>query len=242
VPVIEQPTAIYSPPQQPSRPLFAGWTPPLPAAEPTDVLPVNRAITTTPWKDSLPALRLLGQLAASYIVAEGPDGLYLIDQHAAHERIRFERIRRQRAEQKVEVQGLLEPITFEATPRQEVLLKSQLPALAAFGFSLEPFGGSAYLVRAVPAGMDGKDCLAALRELLDSPQDNSPSADSWMEKIAISIACHGGIRAGQVLSTEEMRQLVRELEQTDLPHTCPHGRPTMTRLTLAQLEREFKRT
>jgi DNA mismatch repair protein MutL len=189
---------------------------------------------------------MLGQLASSYIVAEGPDGLYLIDQHAAHERILFEKTQRRRSEHGVDVQGLLDPVVFEATPRQDAILKSQdqgvstslRTGLVEFGFEIEPFGGMTYLIRAVPAGLDGKGCLAALRELLDTPS----SGTDWREKIAQSIACHSAIRAGQVLSQDEMRQLVRELEQTDSPQTCPHGRPTMIHLSLPQLEKEFKRT
>jgi DNA mismatch repair protein MutL len=109
--------------------------------------------------------------------------------------------------------------------------------LAGFGFELEPFGNNTYLVRAAPAGLDVKGCLATIRELLDSP----PEGKSWTERIAVSIACHGAVKAGQVLSDSEMRELVRELEQTSTPHTCPHGRPTMIHLNLSQLEKDFKR-
>ena len=105
---------------------------------------------------SLPLLRVLGQLARKYIVAEGPDGLYLIDQHAAHERIQFEKIRKQRENQKVEVQGLLEPVTFEVEPRQASVLSSHLDELSSFGFNIEPFGESTYLVRTVPALLGDK--------------------------------------------------------------------------------------
>ncbi len=187
---------------------------------------------------SLPALRLLGQLSASYIVAEGPDGLYLIDQHAAHERILFEQIKSQLAQQKIEVQGLLEPATLEVSPRQDALLKLHHQDLAEFGFSLEPFGERTYLVRAVPVWLDKKDWLGVLRELMDSPMGGG---GDWRERIAISIACHSAVRAGQGLSDDEMRNLIRELEKTALPNTCPHGRPTMTHLSSGQLAKEFGR-
>jgi DNA mismatch repair protein MutL len=190
-----------------------------------------------PW-DSLPALRLLGQVAASYIVAEGPDGIYLIDQHAAHERIMFEKVEKQRSAKGLEVQGFLDPVIFEATPRQNALMISHNRGLADAGFSIEHFGGTTYLVRAAPAGLDGNGCLAALREMLDTPGEGA----GWMERAAQTLACHSAVRAGKVLSMEEMRQLLRELEQTSIPHACPHGRPTMTRITLAQLEKEFRRT
>ncbi len=186
---------------------------------------------------SLPALRLLGQLLSSYIIAEGRDGLYLIDQHAAHERILFEKIKRQRSRQEIEVQGLLEPVTFEVNPKQEEVLKSHYQKLAEFGFSIEPFGDKTYLVRAVPLLLYNKDWAGMMRQLLDSL-----SGGDWAETIAISIACHSAVRAGQVLTDDEMGELVRQLEQVAIPHTCPHGRPTMIRLSSGQLEKEFGRS
>jgi len=186
----------------------------------------------------LPALRILGQLAASYIIAEGPDGLYLIDQHAAHERVVFEQVMTERGQQRVAVQGLLEPASFTVTPPQNEVMQLLASELAGFGFSLEPFGERTYLVRAIPACLGRNDWAAALRELLDSP----PGGPGWPEKIAQSVACHSAVRAGQTLTDDEMRRLVRDLEQVGTPHTCPHGRPTMTHLSLAQLARQFART
>ncbi len=185
---------------------------------------------------SLPVLRILGQLSSSYIIAEGPDGLYLIDQHAAHERVLFERIKHQRSRQEIEVQGLLKPVTFEVNPKQEEVLKSHYQNLAEFGFSIEPFGDRTYLVRAVPVLLYNKDWAGMVRQLLDSL-----SGGDWAESIAVSIACHSAVRAGQALTDDEMRELIRQLEQTAIPHTCPHGRPTMIRLSSGQLEREFSR-
>ena len=187
----------------------------------------------------LPVLRILGQLLSSYIIAEGPDGLYLIDQHAAHERVLFEKIEHQRSRQEIEVQGLLEPVTFEIEPKQEEVLKSHYESLAEFGFSIEPFGDRTYLVRAVPVLLYNKDWTGMLRELLDSLSGKDSS--DWIEGIAMSIACRSAVRAGQALTDDEMRELVRQLEQTTIPHTCPHGRPTMIRLSSRQLEREFGR-
>ncbi|MFC2018877.1 DNA mismatch repair endonuclease MutL [Chloroflexota bacterium] len=187
---------------------------------------------------SLPVLRVLGQLASKYIVAEGPGGLYLIDQHAAHERILFERIARQRAEQKIEVQGLLEPATFEVAPRQDAVLKLRCPDLAEFGFSIEPFGERTYLVRAVPALLYDRDWAGMVRQLLD---DSASDKGDWLQSMAITMACHGAIRAGQTLTAEEIRELIRQLEAMDNPHTCPHGRPIMIHLSSGQLEKEFGR-
>jgi len=196
-------------------------------------------LTELTFSVALPILRLLGQLAGTYIVAEGPDGLYLIDQHAAHERILFERINHQHSAQRSEVQGLLTPVTLELSPRQDETLRAHLDDLAEFGFSIEPFGSRSYLVRTVPAPLGSKDWGSALRELLDSPAGGGQA--EWPEKLAISIACHSAIKAGQVLSDDEMRELLRQLERTALPNTCPHGRPTMTHLSSEQLAKEFGR-
>ncbi|MDO8716433.1 MAG: hypothetical protein Q7J73_06455 [Dehalococcoidales bacterium] len=186
---------------------------------------------------SLPALRLLGQIAGTYIVAEGPDGLYLIDQHAAHERILFERINSQRLTKRVEIQGLLEPATFEVGPQQDAVLRAHIEELADSGFLLEAFGDRTYLVRTVPACLNRKDWLDVLRELTDAVDGSG----NWSEKLSMSIACHSAIRAGQGLNDEEMRELLRQLENAAIPNSCPHGRPTMIQLSTGQLEKEFGR-
>jgi len=176
---------------------------------------------------------------SSYIIAEGPDGLYLIDQHAAHERILFDKIQQQKAQQEVEVQGLLEPVTFELTPRQDEVLRHHYEDLSQFGFSIEPFGDRTYLARAVPALLYKKDWAGMLTELLDSL--STGDITDLTEKIIAQIACHSAVRFGQTLTDAEMRELVRQLEQTALPNTCPHGRPTMVHITREQLQKEFGR-
>jgi len=232
VPQVEEVATAYAEPSAPGQ----VWTSATTDHSPIGLFP---AVPPTPVF-SLPALRLLGQLSSNYIIAEGPDGLYLIDQHAAHERILFEKIKRQILRQEIEVQGLLEPVTLEVSPKQDEVLNSHYENLAEFGFSIEPFGDRTYLVRTVPALLHRKDWAAVLRELLDSPSGGN--RDDWMEKVAISIACHSAVRAGQVLSDDEMRELIRQLEQVAIPNTCPHGRPTMIHLSAKQLEREFGRS
>jgi len=189
---------------------------------------------------SLPVLRVLGQLDNSYIIAEGPDGLYLIDQHAAHERILFEKIKDQRSRRQIEVQGLLEPATFEVNPKQEEILNLYYEDLAEFGFSIEPFGDRTYLVRAVPAMLYKKNWMGMIRELLDSLSGENNS--HWAEEVVISMACHSAVRAGQALTDNEMHELILELERTAIPNTCPHGRPTMIHLSSGQLRRQFGRS
>ncbi|MFH0942303.1 MAG: DNA mismatch repair endonuclease MutL [Chloroflexota bacterium] len=187
---------------------------------------------------TLPVLRIIGQVLATYITAEGPDGLYLIDQHAAHERILKEKLAAQLQVRGIVVQGLLEPVTFEVSPGEAAILGTHHHDLADFGFNLEPFGEGVFLVRAVPALLGGS-WEAALRELVASRLDGA-GAD-WTEAALNLMACHGAVRAGKVLSHDEMRELVRELEKAELPNTCPHGRPTMISLSLSRIEREFGR-
>jgi DNA mismatch repair protein MutL len=188
----------------------------------------------------LPVLRVLGQLANTYIIAEGPDGLYLIDQHAAHERILYDRILAQWSQKEVEVQGLLQPITIEFSPREEETLRASKEFLDEFGFAIEPFGNRSYLIRAIPALVARANIIEIITALLDSLASKE-SLSPWEERIAQSLACHGAIRAGQQLSNEEMRELIKQLEQTKQPRACPHGRPTMIHLSAHQLEKEFGR-
>jgi len=188
----------------------------------------------------LPVLRVLGQLVNTYIIAEGPDGLYLIDQHAAHERILYDRILAQWAQKEVEVQGLLQPITIELSPREEETLRASKEFLAEFGFTIEPFGNRSYVIRAIPALMARANIIEIISVLLDNLASKQ-SPNPWEEKIAQSLACHGAIRAGQQLGNEEMRELIKQLEQTKQPRACPHGRPTMIHLSSHQLEKEFGR-
>ncbi len=188
----------------------------------------------------LPVLRVLGQLVNTYIIAEGPDGLYLIDQHAAHERIMYDRISAQRAQKEVEVQGLLQPITIELSPREEETLRASQGFLAEFGFTIEPFGNRSYMIRAIPTILARANIIEIISALLDNLASKE-SPHPWEEKITQSLACHGAIRAGQQLSNEEIRELIKQLEQTKQPRACPHGRPTMIHLSSYQLEKEFGR-
>jgi DNA mismatch repair protein MutL len=188
----------------------------------------------------LPVLRVLGQLSDTYIITEGPDGLYLIDQHAAHERILYDRILTQWSQKSVEVQGLLQPISIEFSPREEELLKANEGFLAEFGFTIEPFGNRTYLVRSVPTLMARANVIEMIGGLLDSLGKREPPSP-WEERVAQSLACHSAIRGGQQLNNDEMRELIKQLEETKQPRTCPHGRPTMIHLSSRQLEKEFGR-
>ncbi len=186
----------------------------------------------------LPMLRVVGQIAQTYIIAEGPGGMYLIDQHAAHERIRYEEIRTQK-QGSLAAQDLLQPLPIDVAPQQAALLEEHLDDLVSLGFVVEPFGGSTFLVRRVPVEMIGESVTEALAEMLDP--DAADSSWSWDDRAQITLACHTAIRAGQTLSMQEMQELVRKLEACEVPHTCPHGRPTLLHFSSAQLEKQFGR-
>ena len=191
---------------------------------------------------TLPMLRVLGQLALTYIIAEGPGGLYLVDQHAAHERVRLDAIQRSRQNdtgQAPDAQLLLQPLTVEVSPVQAAAAGAAQPALSRLGIELEPFGDRTYLLRAIPAAMRLDQARDTIGAMLDELAAEAPG--DWDDAAAHSLACHTAVRAGQALSEEEMRALIAQLETCWSPQACAHGRPTMVHLSQAQLEREFGR-
>lgn len=192
--------------------------------------------------DALPLLRLVGQVAATYLVAEGPDGLYLIDQHAAHERVLFEQLMAQQTQEQVPAQALLEPVNVVLPPEKARLLEAQLPVLDKLGFDVENFGPNTYTVRAIPALIVGGDPEAALNVLVeDFEEDETPLASAIEAKITARICKRMAVKGGQTLSPEEQRALLHNLENCQSPRTCPHGRPTMIHLSAGLLERQFGR-
>jgi DNA mismatch repair protein MutL len=190
---------------------------------------------------ALPVLRVIGQMGGIYVITEGPEGMYLIDQHAAHERVLYERFWRQRQEHSPEVQGLLEPLSLDLSPRQRAVLGEEAELLREHGFDLEPFGQGAFVLRAVPRALadGGADIREGVGRFLDLMLEEGEG--DHRDRVAMSLACHGAIRAGKTLSLDEMRELVRQLEESEAPNTCPHGRPTMIHLSAETLAREFGR-
>jgi DNA mismatch repair protein MutL len=191
---------------------------------------------------NLPLLRLIGQIGATYLVAEGPDGLYLIDQHAAHERVLFEKLMLQHEQKNIPSQSLLTPVVVTLPPQSASLLSSQLPTLQHFGFSVESFGPNAFQIRAVPALFAGAEPGAALRALVeDFEEDETPLQAEVEARIAARVCKRLAVKGGQALSPEEQRALLADLEVCNSPRTCPHGRPTMIHLSVDMLERQFGR-
>jgi DNA mismatch repair protein MutL len=189
----------------------------------------------------IPLLRLVGQVGAAYIVAEGPDGLYLIDQHAAHERILFERYLHQKPST-TPSQTLLEPATVQLQPSAAHLLEQQMSILKKIGYDVEEFGPNTFRIRAIPAIFSGSDPAAALRVVVeDFEEDETPLQSEEENRIAARICKRAAVKAGHALSVEEQAALLRDLETCQSPRTCPHGRPTMIHLSVDLLERQFGR-
>ncbi|MFW6074432.1 MAG: DNA mismatch repair endonuclease MutL [Chloroflexota bacterium] len=189
---------------------------------------------------SLPLLRVLGQVANSFITAEGPDGLYLIDQHAADERVQFERLMAEAQSGDPASQTLLEPMSLELSASQFDMFERSQDHLRAIGFDIEPFGGTTVQIRSIPAILRKRDPRNSLVTILDELIDGG-RGDSLFESLTISAACHSSIRANQPLSLLEMRELVRQLEECSTPMACGHGRPTIIRMSAEDLARQFMR-
>ena len=194
------------------------------------------------FPNTVPLLRLIGQIGSTYIVAEGPDGLYLIDQHAAHERVLFEKLMAQHDKKSIPSQALLTPEVVTLPPQSAKALTSQLPFLNHFGFEVEEFGTNTFQVRAMPALFAGGDPSFALRALVeDFEEDEAPLQAEVEAKLAARVCKRLAVKGGQTLTTEEQRALLNDLEACNSPRTCPHGRPTMIHLSVDALERQFGR-
>lgn len=188
----------------------------------------------------IPLLRLIGQIGATYLVAEGPDGLYLIDQHAAHERVLFEKMSRQKG--KIATQALLEPVLIQMPPQSASILEENLRLLNEIGFELEEFGQNTFRLSAMPAIFGQRDPRAAISSVVeDFEEDETPLTGLIEEKMIARICKRMAIKGGSVLSVEEQNELMRSLEACASPRTCPHGRPTMIHLSVELLERQFGR-
>lgn len=229
-------------PGEPStRPLSERLRPRRPPETPAPPSPLVPAREPVPQRHVLPLLRVVGQMGLTYIVAEGPDGLYLVDQHAAHERVIFDRlIERRYARQPDAVQPLLEPLLIELELTEAAAMLEHRPALEELGFVVEPFGERAWLLRQVPAVLAVRELEPAVRAIL-ADLDRARRLPELFERAAATVACHAAVRAGMQLAHEEMRAIVGDLERTANPRTCPHGRPTVVHLSTAELERQFGR-
>lgn len=194
-------------------------------------------------KNLLPAMEPIGQVAATYIAAEGVDGtLYLVDQHAAHERILYDQVVEQRDAESA-AQELLVPVILSLSPKEAAALREAIPLLAGEGFVVEEFGRDAFAVRAVPAALGAvEDAAGTVRETIaDLLSGESRAHTDQREAVTCIIACRGAIKAGTHLTPEQQRLLISQLARTKTPWTCPHGRPTVVAFDRKKLEKIFGR-
>jgi DNA mismatch repair protein MutL len=192
---------------------------------------------------SLASLKPLGQIRESFILAVNHEGLWIIDQHVAHERVLFERILKQRAAQKVESQRLLMPLVLELTPAQQAVFAEISDELNHNGFEAEPFGTRSVAVKVAPAGVDATQVEHMLHELLDqiSREEQAVNLEKVRARIAASIACHAAIKVNMPLEQNKMEWLLAELAKTECPMSCPHGRPVVLRYSMKDIQKAFKR-
>ena len=188
-------------------------------------------------------VRILGQLQDSYIIACDSQGLLIVDQHVAHERILYEKMARAMQGSGVETQGLLVPLSLELSPQQSALLEKVMPELNRNGFQIEPFGGRSILIRSAPAIAGDADIKKLLCEILEAPEleDRTLDIDRIKDRIAVSTACRAAIKVNMPLAMEKMQWLLDELSRTRIPTNCPHGRPILLRFTTYEIERNFGR-
>ncbi len=223
-------------PQKPSAPVKSA-----PSSTPIPDTPSPAPVSAPASPRQLPPLRVIGQVATMFIVAEGPDGLYLIDQHAAHERVLYEKMMQQWQSGSLPAQPLLEPVPVTLPADEASRLEAHLDAIARFGLEVEPFGPNTFLVRSLPAALDGCSPHDLLADIAAAEQATGPIRET-IEEIAVRAICkRAAVKAGQVLSREEMERLVHDLEATRNPRTCPHGRPTILQISVEQLAAQFER-
>jgi DNA mismatch repair protein MutL len=201
------------------------------------------APASLPHPDQIADLKPLGQVSSSFIIAVNGQGLWIVDQHVAHERVLFEQHLEARRAGKVESQRMLLPMIVELSPRQIVTYEKIAEELVANGFEVEPMGPKSFAIQAIPAGIVTSDAETLLTEILDGiERENAAiSIDTLQAKIAASTACHAAIKVNMPLEHSKMEWLLAELAKTDCPMSCPHGRPVVLRYSVKEIERAFER-
>jgi DNA mismatch repair protein MutL len=206
--------------------------------------PLSRPVTSGPPPDSamVPAgPKIIGQLAHTYILCETSNGLMIVDQHAAHERIVYEHLKKSLAAERIEMQTLLIPHELELSTKETRILLEKGEGLRRFGLEFEHFGGNTFLLNAVPALLKNVNWQSFVSELVSQFVEGAPDEEALFDACTTLMACHGAIRAGERLNHEEMDRLLSQLGEMDLPTNCPHGRPVFREFTYPEMERMFKR-
>jgi DNA mismatch repair protein MutL len=223
-------TPVSEPPWEYAPGPGAGEAPSPPAQ--TGAVPDSSIISAGP--------RIIGQLANTYILCETANGLMIVDQHAAHERIVYEHLKKSLTAERIEMQTLLIPHELELSTRETRVILEKGEELRRFGLELDPFGGNTFLLTAVPALLKNVDWQSFVSELVTRLAEEAPDEDAAFDACIMLMACHGAIRAGQELNHDEMERLLTELGGMDLPTNCPHGRPVFREITSPEMERMFK--
>jgi DNA mismatch repair protein MutL len=257
-PLPEPPTANTPPFPASEQKISDGHTPPLqlekeaeplasqpPLPLPEEILPRPSVPRPEPLITNRLGLHVVGCVGNLYLVAESPDGMVLIDQHAAHERVLFEQMLKRMALQDPASQQLLFPVTLEFLPREADFVRAQVEPLQSAGVGIAPFGASAFLVDALPAMVKPRDVAGFIRNILtDLQQEGGETRKSRRvsEEVVAKTVCRHAVKANDVLRSAEWDRLLHDLLACELPYTCPHGRPTMIELSFAELEKKFGRT
>jgi DNA mismatch repair protein MutL len=204
--------------------------------------PIPEGIEDEPTLASLRMLRPLGQIRNSFILAVNEDGLWIVDQHVAHERVLFEKILRQREVKKVESQRLLIPLIVDLTPAQQAVFAEIAEELHNNGFEAEAFGSRTLAIKIAPSGLEAAEVERMLHELFDQcTGEQALNMEVVRTRIAASIACHAAIKVNMALEQNKMEWLLAELAKTDFPFSCPHGRPVVLRYSMKDIQKAFKR-
>jgi DNA mismatch repair protein MutL len=199
----------------------------------------DSALAPTPIRPMMP----LGQFRDTYIIAVDEEGLCIIDQHVAHERVLFERISERLTSGRLESQRLLVPLLVELPAAAREALAAHTADLERLGFEIEEFGGDAVRLSAIPALLARDECAAAVRALAEDLEglDRGAGVDAALKRIAATMACHAAVKANYPLTAEKMAHILEELRRTAYSTVCPHGRPVMLRLTRREVEKNFQR-
>ena len=205
--------------------------------------PTPHAEITPPVKESFEEreIRIIGQLGSTYLLCQTNEGLLLVDQHAAHERIVYENLKRAFETSSMEIQTLLFPFEMELSVKETTKALEKGEGLMAFGLEMDHFGGNTFLLRAVPAILKDVDWTSMVSDLLSRMDDGEVDFAAFMDEAVTVMACHGAIRAGQKMNVEEMNRLIDQLKEMNLPTNCPHGRPIAKEFSYFEIEKMFKR-
>jgi DNA mismatch repair protein MutL len=198
---------------------------------------------SAPEKPAMPAFRIIGVLHRLYVLMESAEGLVLMDQHAAHERVNFEKMRRAMEQGGVPSQRLLMPLMLQTSPRDADILKRHLDSLSRLGIEAEPFGPNTFKIEALPTFLKTDDPLAWLDQVIEELQSLSSKSSSLRlgEDMIATTVCRHSVKANDKLSMPEIQALLDDLFACEMPYCCPHGRPTLIQMSLNELERKFGR-